>query len=89
MVVIAALIIVAALAVFVVADRRFGVLRQRRRSPVVVTLKSGSAFRGVLAVNDRHALVLQSAEALDKSAATPVDGEIIIPWGDVKYMQRP
>jgi small nuclear ribonucleoprotein (snRNP)-like protein len=87
--VLAACILVAAGVALVAWQHLSGVIRRRRHAPLVVTLKSGSAFRGVLAASDRHAIVLHSAEALDKTASTPVDGEIIVPWADVKYMQRP
>ena len=64
------------------------VLRRRRHAPVIVTLKSGAAFKGVLADDDSRSLVLRNAESVDDGRPMPVDGEVIVPWGDVKYLQR-
>lgn len=87
MIVLAASILAAAL-VGVVAWDRFGVVRRRRHSPVMVTLKSGSGFKGVLVADDRRALVLGSVETVDDGRPVPVDGEVIVPWSDVKYVQK-
>lgn len=66
---------------------RSGVLRARRLAPVIVTLKGGDAFKGTLASSDRQALVVRNAETVGE-APIPVDGEVIVPWVDVKYLQR-
>lgn len=64
------------------------VLRLRLRSQVIVTLKSGSAFRGVLMESDRQALVVRNAEHLGgPEGATPVDGEIVLMVADVLFIQ--
>lgn len=64
-------------------------LRKRVRKDVIVTLKEGSTFRGVLFEADRVALVLRNVEHLVAGAdrATPVDGELIVLAGDVLFMQ--
>jgi small nuclear ribonucleoprotein (snRNP)-like protein len=67
-------------------------VRSRLRSRVVVTLKSGASFEGVLAEVDARAWVLRSAQALgvgDHGANVPVDGEVLILVSDVEYAQRP
>lgn len=66
------------------------VLDERLLATVVVTLKSGTAFRGVLYAEDSGAVVLCNAEQLTADGATPrADGEIIILREDVDYVQRP
>jgi small nuclear ribonucleoprotein (snRNP)-like protein len=63
------------------------VLAARAKRTVLVTLKSGASFRGVLTSSDRDLLVLKGAEALD--GAVPVDGELLLFRGDVDYIQAP
>ena len=68
------------------------VIRTRLRSKVVVTLKSGAAFGGVLWEHDRTALVLRGAYAIgaaDRGENLPVDGELILYAVDVEYIQKP
>lgn len=68
------------------------VLRLRRRRAVIVTLKTGHAFRGVLFDSDLTALVLRNAEALGAGASpgpVPVDGEVVILSSEVEFIQRP
>ena len=88
MIVLAALIVAVAAVAMFAWSRLSGVLRARRKSPVIVTLKSGAAFKGVLAGDDARALVLSGAETLEDAKPIPVDGEVIVPWADVKYLQR-
>jgi small nuclear ribonucleoprotein (snRNP)-like protein len=80
-----------ALAGGVVLSRPSAVSR-RVRSRVLVTLKSGAAFDGVLASADRSAWVLRNAQALaagEDGGPVPVDGEVLILTGDIDYAQRP
>lgn len=66
------------------------ILRDRVRSVVVVTLKTGEAYRGVLWDADHHALVLRNAHALAHGGERiVVDGELLVLRTDVAYMQRP
>lgn len=68
------------------------IMRLRHRRTVIVTLKSGHAFRGVLFDSDLTALVLRNAEALPgppAPAAVPVDGEVVILSSEVEFIQRP
>lgn len=67
-------------------------LRQRAKQRVVVTLKSGLAFRGVLFDVDDRSFVLRNCEALEQGlngAHIPVDGEVFVARADVEFWQRP
>lgn len=65
-------------------------VRRRIRDRVIVTLKSGAAFNGVLHEVDRRTFVLRNAKALSGSDdAVPVDGELLVHRADVDYLQRP
>jgi small nuclear ribonucleoprotein (snRNP)-like protein len=63
------------------------VLKQRVRLPLIVTLKSRVAYRGVLFDHDDQAVVLRNAELLTPSGPTPVDGELIVFVADVDTVQ--
>jgi len=67
------------------------VLKSRLHYRVIVTLKSGAAFQGVLWEQDRQALVLRDAEAIPGSnqQSVPVDGELVVLVADVDYIQKP
>lgn len=67
-------------------------VRSRVRSRVLVTLKSGASFDGVLFSADRRVWVLRSAQALgagDNGATVPVDGEVLLFVADIEYVQKP
>lgn len=67
-------------------------LKQRLLHRVVVTLKSGQSFEGVLFEADAHAWVLRDASALgvgDKGTNLPVDGEVVVLAAEIAYAQRP
>ena len=65
-------------------------LRGRYRSTVIVTLRTGMAFRGVLFDADASSVVLRKAHAMDGSnAPLPVDGEVLIDRSQVEFYQRP
>lgn len=66
------------------------ILKQRLRRNVLVTLKSGDAFRGVLFERDSEALVLRNAALADPRSDNQfitASGEILCLWADVAYMQ--
>lgn len=64
------------------------VLRNRLRSRVIVTLKGGASFRGVLFDADSQAVVLRDVEHLgDRPGPNPVDGELVVLTADVLYLQ--
>lgn len=66
-------------------------VRRRLRQKVVVTLKSGEAFKGVLRDVDARTFLLVGAEQAVRGNGqlVPVDGELIISREDIDYMQRP
>ncbi len=69
-----------------------GLLATRRRRSVLVTLKSGESFSGVLMASDAHALVLHQAQALgigENRTNVAVDGEVVILRPDVSFIQIP
>lgn len=73
-------------------SRRSKVIASRLRERVIVTLKSGAAFDGLLYTHDDKALVLRQAQALgagERSTDLPLDGELILLLPDVAYIQRP
>lgn len=84
---------VAALAGWIWSGSRSGVVAQQARRRVVVTLKTGDAFAGVLYSADRDAFVLVEAVALasgpNGTDNVAVDGEVLILRADVAYMQLP
>lgn len=68
------------------------VLKNRWRERIVVTLKSGESFMGVLWSNDSKALVIRQAVAVgagENRSDLPLDGEVIVLLNDVAYLQRP
>lgn len=66
-------------------------MRRRLRETVVVTLKTGAAFKGALFEADARSFVLRNAELLGRPdvAPIPVDGELMVARADVEYVQRP
>ena len=69
-----------------------GLLATRAKRRVLVTLKTGEAFSGVLYASDRDCLVLRDATAIGfarDATNVPVEGEALILRGDVAYMQLP
>jgi small nuclear ribonucleoprotein (snRNP)-like protein len=85
-----ALVAVVALAGLLLYRSRTGVLYERRRRRVIVTLKDGQAFSGVLYSTDHEALVLREAEALaygPKRENVIVEGEALLLRAEVAYLQ--
>lgn len=71
---------------------RSRVLSSRFRERVIVTIKTGDSFDGILFSADDKALVLRSASALgagERKTDLPIDGELIVLLPDVAYIQRP
>ena len=68
---------------------RSRVLAGRERSVVIVTTKAGRSYRGVLWDFDRTCAVLRNAEALDGDVPLPIDGELLLMWSDVEFVNRP
>lgn len=64
-------------------------LQERLKRSVVVTLSNGGAFEGVLYEYDAKSLVLRNAVLMAEPPApsAPVDGELLILWEHVLYVQ--
>ena len=72
--------------------RRSRLLTERLAERVIVTLKSGDAFEGVLWDADDRCWVLRNARALGAGkdgAPLPLDGEVIVLSGEILHAQRP
>ena len=72
--------------------RRSRLLRQRLLSRVVVTLKSGDSFDGVLYDLDDRAWFLRDASAVgagEKRTNLPLDGEVVLLTSEIAFAQRP
>lgn len=83
------LVVAAMLVVRVDRDR---LLRERLCHKVVVTLKSGSAFSGVLFKVDDRAVILRDTQALGAALNgdhVVVDGELVLFRTDIDFLQRP
>lgn len=71
------------------ADR---LLRERLCDKVVVTLKTGAAFSGVLFKVDGRVVILRDTRALEAGPTgdhVAVDGELVVFRSDIDYLQRP
>lgn len=81
-------ILLFAAAVLAAQDR---LLRRRAKARIVVTMKSGSTFSGLLHEVDGRTVVLRNAQALDPADGSGliVDGELLLARPDIDYLQRP
>jgi small nuclear ribonucleoprotein (snRNP)-like protein len=70
-------------------DEPSRIVRDLFRERVVVTLKTGETFSGVLVGADSPALLLREAAQLAARDAVGIDGELIVPRADIAYIQRP
>jgi small nuclear ribonucleoprotein (snRNP)-like protein len=67
-------------------------LKERLKSRVIVTLKAGDSFDGVLWSVDRDVWVLRNATALQagpRGANVGLDGEVVLLVSEISYAQRP
>ena len=67
-------------------------LKQRLLSRVVVTMKSGQSFDGLLYQLDEHAWFLRDAHAVgagEKRTDLPLDGEVVLLTSEIAFAQRP
>jgi small nuclear ribonucleoprotein (snRNP)-like protein len=67
--------------------RQDPVLASKLKRSVLVTFKTGEAFGGVLMESDDVHLVLRQVMELRGEVA--VDGELLIRWADVSFIQVP
>lgn len=86
-----ALVLLVAAAAYRWWPRREDALQSRVRRQAVVTMKApGGTYQGLLWEYDDSNLVLREAEAFGPSAShVPVDGELLLRWADVEYVQLP
>lgn len=64
------------------------IVRRHVRTKFLITMKDGSTWRGVLMEADELTLSLFDAEALGADGTpTPADNQVLLPRGDVAYMQ--
>jgi small nuclear ribonucleoprotein (snRNP)-like protein len=64
--------------------------RQRLRKQVIVTLKDGQAFAGILYDVDPDIVVLRnSASVGDHGERVPVDGEVLLQRSEIAFYQLP
>lgn len=69
---------------------RARIVKGHLRRAALVTTKTGDAYRGVLFDADSAVLILRNASALDPRQQTDpvnVDGELLVTWADVAYVQ--
>lgn len=69
---------------------RSRVITSRLRDRVIVTLKTGESFQGVLYSHDNKALVLCESLALgvgEKRTNLPLDNELMVLLDNVSYIQ--
>jgi small nuclear ribonucleoprotein (snRNP)-like protein len=66
-------------------------MRGQERHEVVVTMRSGATYKGVLFEADSRSLILRNAEAWGHNGdgRTAVDGELLLARADVEFLQRP
>ena len=90
-IILAAVLVSATIAVtaYVWARRSGRVLRLRWNKAVIVTLKTGESFRGVLTDSDPETIVLRKAETLGNARDVAVDGEVLILRADIATLQQP
>jgi small nuclear ribonucleoprotein (snRNP)-like protein len=69
------------------------ILKKCLRHRVIVTLKSGAAFGGVLYEADTEAIVLKDATVLEANGSdrnpVPADGSIVVLRAEIDFMQFP
>jgi small nuclear ribonucleoprotein (snRNP)-like protein len=57
---------------------------------VIVNLKSGTAFRGVVWRKRGSFVILRNAEILkDKAGGSRIDGEVLVERSDIDFIQVP
>jgi hypothetical protein len=73
-------------------DAAWSSVNRLTREKLVVTLKSGAAFEGVLYEADERTWILRGVFALgagDNGENVPVDGELLLFVVDIAYAQKP
>lgn len=73
-------------------DRTGYIMRQAMKERVIVTLKTGEGFEGVLFWADGKTWEITEAKALgvgQRGEDAPVNGRLLIPAHNVAYCQKP
>lgn len=66
------------------------IVRASLRRKLLITTKDGHTWRAVLMEADANTLSLLEAEHISSDGtATKADGQVLVPRGDVAYMQIP
>lgn len=65
----------------------FAYRRIATRRRVIVNLRSGKAFRGVLWAKSGPLLVLRDAELLEHGRAVAMDGEVVLERANLDFLQ--
>jgi hypothetical protein len=79
-------------AALLMGRNRDRLLRERLCDKVVITLKTGPSFSGVLFKVDDRAVILRDTQALGAAHNgdhLAVDGELVLFRTDIEYLQRP
>jgi small nuclear ribonucleoprotein (snRNP)-like protein len=74
-----------------VRAKRSRILSERISEKVIITLKDGTAFEGVLWDADDRLWVLRNSEAIGAAkggGSLPLDGEVIVLSGEILHVQR-
>jgi hypothetical protein len=74
-----------------VRTKRSRILSERISEKVIVTLKQGQAFEGVLWDADDKCWVLRNAEAIGAGKGggpLSLDGEVLVLTGEILHVQR-
>lgn len=70
-------------------SRRDRIVSRHLRDRLVVTTKDGLTVEGVLVeADDKSLLLLDAAQVQAGGEKVPADGTLIIPRGDVAYIQK-
>lgn len=85
LIVVVSLLVVASAAV--VAFPHVAWRRLTAKRTVIVNLRSGDSFRGVVWAQHGPVLVLKGAEHINGPDGTPVDGEVVIERSEVEFIQ--
>jgi hypothetical protein len=91
-VLLAVAVVAAAAGWLLVVARTRSVVRRRLRERLLVTMKSGAAFDGLLYEADARHWVLREASALgaaDQGENVLLDGEVVLATAEIDYCQRP
>lgn len=64
-------------------------VRQLLRDRLVLTMRGGETFEGVVLDADDKTVKVADAYVLGENSRTVVDGELYLPRAELAYMQRP